>query len=257
MAKKLSGIFLVTIILLLQVGLVFGNTDNVIDNAKLLDGDIYDELQSKANSIKTIYGMEPVILTIDDAKGNSSMVIADDYYDYNGFGVGSENKGILMLIDMDNRTVWISTTGQDIIDKYQPLIDPILEEITPYLSDGEYSDSCIRFLEIVENVERTGKISTYGQRVMDMMTSIIPYIVALVIGLIATGILTLSSKSKVTATGRNYESGDSFVLTNQADHFEHENTTRRAIPKNNNSSGGGGSHTGSSGTSHGGGGSSF
>src|SRR5690606_28239367 len=37
-----------------------------------------------------------------------------DYFDYNGYGVGSERDGILLLMDFDNREVYISTYGRGI-----------------------------------------------------------------------------------------------------------------------------------------------
>ena len=42
------------------------------------------------------------------------MEYADDFYDYNGYGMGEKHNGIIMLISMENRDVWFGTTGSAI-----------------------------------------------------------------------------------------------------------------------------------------------
>jgi len=240
--------------------MIIGASGNVIDKANIIDDSQKMTLQAMSDNIKNKYGLETVIVTIESSGDQSSMAYADDYFDYNGYGVGDDHEGILLLVNFSNeygnREVWISTSGPRTISKYQPLIDPILDEVAPLLSNQDYTGASLEFLGIVDHVEDTGKIKTYGERVGHMLTSPIPYLAALVIAAIATLALTYSSKSKVTTSGRNYESSDSFKLTKERDDFINEHVTRQAIPKNNSSSGGG-SHTGSSGSSHGGGGRSF
>ncbi len=249
------------VFMVLSMTLVYAEGQSVVDEANLLDGTTEQTLETQAKYIVDTYKMEPVVVTTNNSEGKSWMAYADDYYDYNGYGVGSENEGILLLIDMGtddgNRGYWISTTGSRTISKYENQIEKMKEVVLKYLKKGDYDRACLEFMNMVENMEASGKPYTFGQRLMGMVTSWIPYVVALAIGAIATGILTLQSKSKVTASGRNYEEPGSFKLEREVDRFEHEHTTRRAIPKNNSSGGGGGSHTGSSGTSHGGGGGGF
>jgi len=59
--------------------------------------------------------LDVVIVITDNTQGKSSRDFADDFYDYNGYGIGTRKSGLLMLVNMQNREIWISTCG-DAID---------------------------------------------------------------------------------------------------------------------------------------------
>ena len=52
-----------------------------------------------------------VLVTISENPKGSASEFADDFYDYNDFGTGKTRDGVLLLIDMDTREYYISTTG--------------------------------------------------------------------------------------------------------------------------------------------------
>jgi len=255
LVKRVSALLLLFVFMGLQGISVVADTDNVIDQPGFLNESEELELQGIIGDIEDEYNMEPVIVIVNATEGKSSMEFADDYFDYNGYGSGEEYNGILLLINMEARELWISTTGKTIISKYNLLTQTMVDRITPHLTNGDYYEACQEYLTLVGNVESSGKLDPFGKRILSMMKSPIPYIVSLVIALIATGIITFSSKGKVTTTSRTYESANSFKLTNQLDRFEREFITKRKIETK--SGGGGGSHTGSSGRSHGGSGGGF
>ena len=93
---------------------VSGELSNVKDYLDYLTDDEESELQEAIDSVRTGYNLDVVIVITDDTEGKSSKDFADDYYDYNGHGVGSDSSGLLMLINMAEREVWISTTGKAI-----------------------------------------------------------------------------------------------------------------------------------------------
>lgn len=104
--KLVAIIFFVSIIMINSVvALAYKNL--VFDEAGLLTQDEIVSLETEANELSEKYNMDIVITTTDDTGGLSSREYADDYFDYNGFGVGSEYDGILFLIDMDNREAYI------------------------------------------------------------------------------------------------------------------------------------------------------
>ena len=43
--------------------------------------------------------MDAVIVTINNLEGESPQNYADNYYDYNGYGLGNEESGLILLID--------------------------------------------------------------------------------------------------------------------------------------------------------------
>lgn len=121
-------------------------THKLYDFAGLLSKKKAQELSERLHSASKT--MDLVILTTNDTSGLSSEDFANQFYDRNHFGVGSQNNGILLLIDMDNRNVWISTTGEA-AERFSPQkIDAMLDTITPYLSKGDYSGACEQFLSL-------------------------------------------------------------------------------------------------------------
>lgn len=254
MVKKLSCISLILMFSLISILPILASTSNVINDLGYLTDSEVNSLQAEIDNIKNTYGLEPVIVFVDDASVTNSIAYADDYFDYNGYGVGNDNEGILFLVDMYNRQLVISTTGPSTINRYEYEWMDMRDILAPYLTDQEYNEACIRFLEMVVSVETTGNVTSYGYRLARFAATPIPYGIGFVIALIATVIITLSSKGKVTITNRTYESANSFQLTHQIDKYVREHTTKRKIETKSSS---GGSRTGSSGSSHGGGGGGF
>lgn len=242
---------------------------NVDDTLNLLTEEQVKELQSLIEKTSLEQNLDLSVVITDQTEGKSSRDFADDYYDFNGFGVGEDYSGLLLLINMQDREVWISTTGRAIDIFTDARIDTMVNAITGFLSDGNYNQACTEFVNQVGNYATQGvppgqyRINTdpvsYMERVMRQIQSPLVYIIPLVIAIIATVLASLSSKGKVTINNRTYEEKDSFQLLGTKDEFIRESITQVKIPKNPPGGSGGGSstHTGSSGRSHGGGGGRF
>jgi uncharacterized protein len=273
LVKRIS-VLLFTVIFVILIGQVSASaagTNNVKDFLGYLKGNEAADLQAKIDKIKTDYSLDVVVVITDKTDGKSSRDYADDYFDYNGYGVGSDHSGILMLVNMGKREVWISTTGRAEGIFTSGRIDAMVDNVTKPLGNGKYNDACNTFINDVRNYAAQGVPSgqhrvesgpgsgiventTYLQRAAGLMKSFVVYIIALVIALAATIIASLSSKGKVTINNRTYEEEGSFTLSGTADDFIRDFTTRTEIQS---SSSGSGTHTGSSGRSHGGGGGGF
>lgn len=241
---------------------------NVDDQLNLLTEEQVKELQSRIENTSREYNLDVAIVITDNTEGKSSRDFADDYYDSKGFGIGEDYSGLLLLINMKDREIWISTTGRAIDVFTDARINWMVDEITGLLSEGNYNQACIEFVDQVGNYAAQGvpagqhRINTdpgtYMDRVMRQIRSPLVYIIPLVIAIIATVLASLSSKGKVTITNRTYEEKDSFQLISTKDQFIRETISTVKIPKNPGGSGGGSStHIGSSGRTHGGGGGRF
>ena len=123
---------------------------SVYDYADLLTEDEIEDLMDIIDDLVYDLGLDLVIVTTDDNEGLTSEAYADDFYDYNGYGVGSNKDGLLMLIDMDERRVHISTTGLGIDYFNDADIEWLLDGIFEHLPDGDYYNSCRQFLVDVE-----------------------------------------------------------------------------------------------------------
>ena len=223
----------------------------VYDYAGLLTDEEIEKLSAELQQTGKKRKMDLVIVTANDTKGRSSMEYADDFYDYNGFGAGENKDGVLLLIDMQHRKAWISTTGKAIRVIDSNKIDRILDDVAPPLTDKEYYKSCQAFLS---------KTNHYllDDQFISPQTFLIFLGISIAVGII--GVLIMAAANRLVKRGTQagaYLAGG-FAVTGQNDAFLRSSVTRTAIPKNTSGGGGGGgSHSGSSGTSHGGGGRSF
>lgn len=270
MFKRATVVFLLCALMVfayLPMALAYQSA-NVEDRLNLLTEEQVQELQPRIENTSLQHNLDLAVVITDDTGGKSSRDFADDYYDSNGFGIGEDYSGLLLLINMKDREVWISTTGRAIDIFTDARINGMVDAITGFLSDGNYNQACIEFVNQVGNYAAQGvpagqhRINTdpgtYMERVMRQIQSPLVYIIPLVIAIIATVLASLSSKGKVTINNRTYEEKDSFQLIGTKDEFIRESITQMKIPNNPGGSGGGSStHTGSSGRTHGGGGGRF
>ena len=127
----------------LLVGLtVFAQSNYVYDQANLLTAQEEEELQKQTEMMQEVWGMNFILVTTDDAEGKSSREYADDFYD----ALYPEEDGILYLIDMDNREIYMSTTGLAIRYMTDDRIDSVLDVAFLYVADSDYSRTFKAFL---------------------------------------------------------------------------------------------------------------
>lgn len=257
----------------------------VYDYAELLTEEERTALAEECVQFSADTGLTAAVITIDDAGGLSAREYADGFYDGNGF----PDDGLLMLIDMDSRTVWVSTCGAAETEISEGEIEQILDEVFFWLPDGEYAAAGSAFLSaareayapektpVPESSEPTSpeepvpaplrpsspqeKGSALGEGLPGMLGF------SAVFGLAAGGItllimLALHGRSARTTVGRrDYLAGDGLRLTRREDDFLRSYTSRVKIPQNDSPPrGGGGVRSGGfsgGGRSHGGGGRSF
>ena len=101
------------------------------------------------------HGLDIAIVITDQTDGKSSMDFADDYYDSHGFGIGGDASGLLLLINMDIREVWISTAERQLI--FLPTAGlTACWTVTPHLSDEDYYSACMEFIHQAEKYAKSG-----------------------------------------------------------------------------------------------------
>ena len=247
-------------------------TEKIYDFADLLTDEEEDVLYEKVKSFIENYDMDLALVTIDD-NFESAMEYADDFYDYNNFGIGKNRAGLLVLIDMDTREFYISTTGEAILmyDDYR--IDSILDDMTYYMKNGYYYDALDTSVDSIEYYAKEGipednkksYIDEYGNYVY-VENKKYPVLPFLFVSGIASTIILIIFILKNRLVKKAYEAGlyldeNKKEITNIKDRFVTSHTSRIYIASDSSSSGGNSSgsstHSSSSGSSHGGGGRSF
>ncbi len=245
----------------------------VVDMAGLLDSEKWQVVKSLAEDLSTEWNMSFVVVTTTDAEGKSSQDFADDYYDEHGYG----EDGVLYLIDLDNRNVWISTAGTMIRYLTDERIDRIIDAGYDNLGDGDYGDGLLQMMEETEyylnqgipqnqyneDVE-TGERDYYQEPKQITGTEIL---LAVAAALVCGGAFFLSVNGTYKMKRKSYQypywEKAKVHFNRRDDIFIRQTVTRRHIPKNPPPSGGGGGgglssvHMSGGGISHGGGGRSL
>ena len=286
--------FLISALILLSLplyGLAYdydldGRTSLVNDFAGLMHYDDAEILNSKLEQISELYECEIAVLTVNSANGQDITAFADDYYDYNGFGYGEDDDGIMLVVDMGAREYAITTCGKAIyiFDDYSLYL--IEEEFVSYLSEGSYTKAFIAYYEKCAQVLNDyyyaddtvndnfytdddyfygedydyiygGTTSTSSDNIFSLQWIAFSIIGGIVIAFFYTFYLKSQLKTVHSkAAAEDYVVSGSVNITRSHDIFMYRNVRKTPKPKNNSSSSRGSSagsvHTSSSGRSHGG-----
>lgn len=241
--------------------------DYVVDNADLLTQTEENELSEKLQDISDELQFDVVVVTTNSIGSKTATEYADDYFDYNGYGRGSNNDGALFLVDMGDRKWAISTSGYGIEAIVDSALDDMEEEIVPYLKSGDYDGAFNEFADLTYDIVNDAK---NGKSYSNSTTSTIKnhknigtnLIVAFSIGAGISLIIILVYRSKLKPVkfqkeAKEYIVPGRFNLRRSDDVFLYFNITKVPIPKNNDSDDSGSFHSSSSGSSHGGSSGSF
>lgn len=257
--------------------------EKVYDQADLFTAEEEENLQNMCVYVAKKTKLDVAVVTTDDAEGKTSMVYADDFYDRmieeNGFGYDNGASGIILLIDMDNREIYISTAGIAIQYFNDEDIEDILSNLDDYMASELYYNAAKTFVNDVDShaayINRSyykdvepwfeGDYTDYKDFEKDMHKTIFAYplvdlLIAVVVSAVIVCIMAYNAGAKMTADGSNYMNKDEFKIRSATDVYLRTTVTKQKIES---SSGGGSGHSGgsshrsSSGRSHGGGGHKF
>lgn len=280
LSKKLTAVTAILAMVLMTFvfssSLAFGATQHMYDDSGILyDSEIY-EINNYLTALSDEMEFDIVGVMINEGYDESSLTaFADDFYDYGEYGYGTENDGVILVVDMNSRLMTLVTTGfgitaitdygeeliydyvtddlknEDFVSAYKGYADAVRELVYRAREgdpvdvddgDGEYNG---RSLPSAEAAAGMGGIS-------------------LAAGAGAGFFSSQRQKSKLKTVRRktqanSYARRDSLVLSRRQDRFLYKTVSVMPRPKNNNNNhhhgmGGGTTiHMGSSGVPHGGG----
>jgi uncharacterized protein len=278
-------LLMATVISLTTVNAFAAETDNseinqhVYDKAGLLSTTEVEDLEQLCIDYGTEAGIDIMILTHDD----SDAVYAEDYIEAFEDQLPVGNR-VYLLIDMNERVVFMEGYGTAETYIHSKRIDKIIEEITPDLSNGNYYDACATYIKSsaaymsddselnydhdytagtpqssdpsAPNYDETwpSDRNTGSSELIDILSNVwVQLIAAVVIGIITVSIMAYNSGGKMTAGSSNYIESNNSGLIGRRDDYIRTQVTRVRKPQNNNSSGGGFNAGGFRGGSSGGG----
>ena len=255
----------------------------LVDDADLLtdseEAALLSLLETKSANVKA----DIAVVTVNGTDGQDVDAFAKDYYDYNGYGQGDNNDGVLLLISMAERDYWITTTGFCIEAITDYGLEKIENDFLSALSGGYYADAFQTFAadcETLISAARQGNVydyyisssdpnNGYGGYYNDAYNyfdgdSYLPQsepafsvsgniLLALAIGFVLALITVFSMKGKLKTVRRKYEASNyvvpgSLALRANEDRFLYSTVAQTPIPQHDedHSSHGGFSGGGSS-----------
>jgi len=252
----------------------------LVDDADILTENEERLLLTELETMTQDLSCEIAVVTVSSLGGKYVQDYADDYYDDNGYGYGSGDDGVLLLLAMDEREWAITTYGTAMYALSDSALYYIEEQMLPDLGRGDYyegfqtfAEGCARYIRyylapdegdkddpwisFVEDPD-FGEDYGYGES-FDVKGTLL---VAIGIGVAAAFIVVSAMKSQLTSVRSRHEANayirtDGLRLTDCRDVFLYRNVTR--IRRDTDNHGGGGSRSGgfsshrsSSGRSHGG-----
>ena len=235
----------------------------LVDEAGLLTHDEVEKLTEALEDICHRQSVDVVVYIQDEPIGNPAQA-ADDYFDQNGFGYGSQYDGVLLYINMYTRDWYISTSGSCVNAFTDKGIEYIGDKIKGKLGDGDYYNAIDTYIFLCDeflNEASTGHPYDVGHMPKGKMPIFRNIGISLVVGMVVAVLYTLYLWSKLKSVAPNHYARDYVVdqsmnITESREIYLYR--TVRVVPKAESSGGGGSStHTSSSGRTHGGGGGKF
>ena len=251
-----------------QLGYTQGSYD-VVDAAGLLSEEDIAEVTQNLSALAENTGWSVFAITTDDAHGMSAREYADDFVDTYAF----EQDGVCFLIDMDNRELYISTTGMGIRYLTDDRIDSMLDNAIGYCADEEYRSCFNQLIRDAQryydygipqgqyNVDEDGNRDYYEPEPALLKEEIFAAVVgALVVFGIFFGVVIGKYRFNMDKYRYDYRGKSRVILTRKEANLYDTRVVSRHIDTSSGSGGGGHSsstHHSSGGGTHGGGGRSF
>lgn len=235
---------------------------HVYDMAGLLSTLEIEELEEMCITYGEEAGLEILILTHDDPNAQEPEKYLEDFND-----ALPEADRMLLLIDMQERFIWMQGYGLAETYIHSKRIDAIYQDITEPIADGNYVKAFEIYIKSSAaymqddselNWDHDYSVSspkpgddyydTYPDshnETEDLITSWwFQLIASLVVGGIAVGIMAYHSGGKMTAGSHTYMDKGHSGLIGRRDQYLHTRVTRVRRPKDNNTHGKGGFNAG-------------
>ena len=223
----------------------------VVDQADIIPDDVENDLLTRCETIATEYEMEVAIVTTNDFEGKSAQAYADDFYDFNGYGYGENDDGMLVVYKPGaegEREIWITTHGNGSTFFFQGIREGIIADMKDYLIAEDYENAFNTYLNRAEEQLKPGT---------PVIWLFVLALVGAVVGLFITGSMTAKNKSVVAQNqAKVYTRQGSMMVTGAQDVYAYSFVDTRPKQTSDNSNDDS-THTSSSGRTHSGSGAKF
>ena len=129
-------------------GQTLSSAPAVYDFAGLFTKEEEEALSKRAGELRTIMEMDVAVVTTDENR-ESAQVFADRFYQDQGLGVGESHSGAMLLMDMENREIYITTEGRMLLYLPDSRLEAVLDDVYRWMTQGEYGQAAMVFFEDV------------------------------------------------------------------------------------------------------------
>ena len=126
------------------------STLRVDDGAALFTTEETKQLEEQIAALRKEMNMDVAVVTADDTGGLSSEEFADRSYENDGYGVEKNHSGVLLLLDMDNRQLYVSTEGAMVRFLTDERIETMMDHAIPYMQQGDHAGAAAQMLKDVQ-----------------------------------------------------------------------------------------------------------
>lgn len=246
----------------------------VYDNASLFSEEENMLLTDAVNELEELTNWDAMVITVDDP----TVFSAQDYAEEKFNELTSKDDGIVYLLDMNGRELYIATAGEAYLYMVDVRLNEALDDAFTYAKKGDYAQAMNVMIKDTESFYEDGIVDgltvyneddesyVYYKDAPEHFISFGETVTAIIAGVAACVIFSffIMGKYRLKFGKYRYNVRENAVvdLTGKKDHLVNQFVTRRKIPKNPppSSKGGGGVstiHTGAGGRSFGGGGRKF
>ena len=251
MKKVLSVACIALILATLFVPIVSAsdNTGFLFDNTSLLSDSEASAVEEALAAPSEKYGVDVIILTVNDFEEFFSENYNENFYDINDAAeylckdVLPNKNNVVLMVSMAYRDWCIASNekGHDAFTAYGR--EYIGNEVTEYLSDGDYEEAFLKFSELADEflaeAEKGTPYDTNHKR-MTLTDYLIRFGIPLGAGLIIAFIVTMVIRQKYKPVHLKAEANDylipgSLQVHNAYDHFIYTHVSRTRKAKSNSS----------------------
>lgn len=217
---------------------VKATTVTVNDEAGLFTQEQIQTLETQAQSINKKIKWQLFIVTTN-TNSEEPRTFADDYLRN---AIGNDQNGSVLLIDMGQREIYISTSGNmiDYLDDHR--IDATLDDVYNQMTNTDYFAAAQAYLSKTSEYvdagvpgghyrvdEKTGKITRY--KVLTTMEGVIAIVLALVLSLVFYFVTVSRYQLKSGTYKYPFREKSNIKLIDKTDRLTNSFVTTRRIPK--------------------------
>ena len=187
-------------------------TPHLIDNADLLTGEEESNLLAKLDEISDRLSVDVAVVTEDSIGDKTPREYADDFYDYNSYKYNPD--GVLLLISMEERDWYITTTGSAITAITDARRGNMEDAFLSDLSGGYYYDAFSTYADMCDKYISGVQSGYYeeGEAYEESTVGNFPWgpaiLVSLAIGLIAALVVTGFMRGQLKTVRRKAAASD-------------------------------------------------